>query len=187
MKAMTGNPLLGDLLAAAPPILAPVRESEPSLGCAECGLTGGVREDYRFVKPAGLIRCRVCALGRTAAWEPARVRLALVPELAQGLLNSVVTRLTVDLMRARAGEPIPAGIDARVQAHLLDALQQRAKATRAALPYTASAATLRQTLLALPAAARAGVRVELAGLRYLPEPADPELARFFNRRRARAV
>ena len=178
------NPLLGYLLAAAPPAFAPAVATEGGPACAECGLAGGALEDYRSTTPTGVLLCLVCTLGRTAAWEPERVRLALVPELAQGALNALVTRLTVNLLRARAGEPAPAGIEAVLQAKLLEDVQHRAAATRAALPWAASPARLRHTLLALPAAARARVRVELAGLRTLPEPADPALARFFNRRRA---
>lgn len=184
---MKGNPLLGDLLAADPPVvkvLTPARVLERPPQCAECSLIGGDREDYLSI--GGKVLCRICALGRTAAWEPARVRLALAPEIDQALLNAVVTRLTLDLMRARAGDPGRAGINTVLQAHLLEALQQRAKATHVALPYTVSAALLRQTLLALPIPVRAQVQEELAGLRYLPEPADPELARFFNRRRVQA-
>ena len=111
------------------------------------------------------------------------MRLLLAPELAQGPLNGVVTLLTANLLRARAGEPVPAGIDAVLQANWLEALQRRARATAGALPWAATAPRLRQTLRALPDAHRAAVMAELAGLRYLPEPADRELARFFNRRR----
>ena len=188
-------PLLAGLLADAPPAVRPVAPSARAGVCAECGLAGGDRDDFRWL-PAGRhgpglssapaaaqVVCRICALGWTAAWEPERVRLALIPEMAQGPLNALVTLLTVNLLRQRAGEPVPAGIAAVLQANWLDALQQRARATHAALPYTASAALLRQTLRALPPGGREPVLKELAGLRYLPEPADPELTGFFNRRR----
>lgn len=181
------NPLLSYLLADAPLDFAPARASKHLPACAECGLTGGVLEDYRSVAPAGVLLCQVCVLARTAAWEPERVRLALVPELAQGTLNALVTRLTVNLLRARAGEPVPVGIEVVLQAKLLEGLQERAAATRAALPWAASPVRLRHTLRALPAGARSGVLAELAGLRYLPEPTDPALTRFFNRRRALAA
>lgn len=179
------NPLLDDLLAAHPPVLTPVSARVAALVCDECGLAGGCTDDYwEVVAPTPTTLCQVCALGRSVAWETGRVRLALVPELRQAQLNSVVTLLTVNLMRSRAGASIPAGIDAVLQAHLLDALQQRAHATAAALPCAATPTRLRKTLQGLPPDARAGVAAELTALRYLPEPSDPELARFFNRRRA---
>jgi hypothetical protein len=179
------------LLADAPPTVGPVAPAAGDLVCVECGLTGGDREDFRWLSSghgsasdaAGEVVCRLCVLGWTAAWESARVRLALIPDWEQGLLNAVVTLLTVHRLRRRAGEPVPAGIDTVLQSKLLNELQQRAQETAIALPYTASAATLRQTLLALPAREREPVRAELSALRYLPEERDPELARFFNRRR----
>lgn len=185
MVKNVNNPLLGYLLADAPPNLRPA--SARPFVCADCGLTGGDPDDYRVFDSAGPMLCRICGLGRTAAWEPERVRLLLAPELAQGPLNAMVTLLVVNLLRARAGEPVPAGIEAVLQANLLDALQQRAQTTQTALPCAASAARLRHTLLALPVATRATVQGDLAGLRYLPEPTDPEVARFFNRRRALPV
>lgn len=191
-------PLLAGLLADAPPAIRPVAPATRACVCAECGLAGGDGDDFRWLPaaragrhgsglpaaaaPAAVV-CRICVLSWTAAWEPERVRLALIPELAQGPLNALVTLLTVNLLRQRAGEPVPAGIAAVLQANWLDALQQRARATHVELPYTVSAALLRQTLRALPAGGREPVLGELAGLRYLPEPADPELAGFFNRRR----
>lgn len=178
------NPLLGYLLAASPPALARASKRPPA--CAECGLAGGDGNDFYSLEPRGPTLCRICALCRTAAWEPERVRLALIPEWEQGLLNGVVTMLTVNLLRMRAGELIPSGIDGVWQSHLLDTLQHRVTATALALPVASSPARLRQTLRALPAAARAEVMTALAGLRLLPEPKDPELARFFNRRRAAA-
>ena len=110
------------------------------------------------------------------------MRLALIPEWAQNVLNGMVTVLTVNLMRVQAGEPVSSGIDLAWQSYLLDRLQQRAEATRQMLQGAASPARLRQTLRALPPVTRTRVMVELAGLRCLPEPGDPALARFFNRR-----
>lgn len=174
--------LLDHLLAESPPALAPAGDG--GTACAGCGLTGGSPDDYRRALPAGETLCRVCALGATAAWEPDRVRLLLAPELDQGRLNGLVTQLMVDRLRARAGEPVPAGIDAVLLAHWLETLQRRARATATALPWAATAARVRHTLRALPAEPRARLLAELAALRYLPELADPDLARFCERRRA---
>lgn len=130
------NPLLGYLLAASPPALARASKRPPA--CAECGLAGGDGNDFYSLEPRGPTLCRICALCRTAAWEPERVRLALIPEWEQGLLNGVVTMLTVNLLRMRAGELIPSGIDGVWQSHLLDTLQHRATATALALPVASS-------------------------------------------------
>jgi hypothetical protein len=173
--------LLDYLLAEFPPALTPAGDGETA--CAGCGLAGGSPDDYRRALPSGETLCRVCALGPAAPWEPDRVRLLLAPELDQGRLNGLVTRLAVDLRRARAGEPVPAGIDAVLLAHWLETLRRRTRATAAALPWAATPARARHTLRALPAEPRARLLAELAALRYLPEPTDPELARFFDRRR----
>lgn len=174
--------LLDGLLAESPPALTPAGNG--GTACAGCGLAGGSPDDYRRALPSGETLCRVCALGLTAAWELDRVRLLLAPELDQDRLNGLVTQLTVDLLRARAGEPVPSGIDAVLLAHWLETLQRRARATAAALPWAATPARARHTLRALPAEPRARLLAELAALRYLPETDDPELARFFDRRRA---
>ncbi len=174
--------LLDDLLAETPPALA--QAGDGGTACAGCGLAGGSPDDYRRALPSGETLCRVCALGPTAAREPDRVRLLLAPELDQGRLNGLVTRLAVELLRARAGEPVPAGIDAALLAHWLETRRRRARATAAALPWAATPARARRTLRALPAGPRARLLAELAALRYLPETDDPELARFFDRRRA---
>jgi hypothetical protein len=178
------NRLLEGLLAESPPALAPAGEG--AAACAGCGLAGGSPDDGLYLRAlrSGETLCRVCALGPTAAWEPDRVRLLLAPELDQGRLNGLVTRLAVELRRARAGEPVPAGIDAVLLAHWLETLMRRARATAAALPWAATPARARHTLRALPAGPRARLLAELAALRYLPDPADPALARFFDRRRA---
>lgn len=175
--------LLEDWLAESPPALAPAGRVGGTT-CAGCGLAGGSPDDYLRALPSGETLCRVCALGPTAAWEPDRVRLLLAPELDQGRLNGLVTQLMVDRLRARAGEPVSSGIDAVLLAHWLETLWRRARATAAALPWAATPARVRHTLRALPAEPRARLVAELAALRYLPEPADPELARFFDRRRA---
>jgi len=174
--------LLEGLLAESPPVLAPAGDG--GIACTGCGLAGGSPDDYRRALPSGETLCRVCALGLTAAWEPDRVRLLLAPELDQDRLNGLVTQLAVDLRRAHAGEPVPSGIDAVLLAHWLETLQQRARATAAALPWAATPARARHTLRALPAEPRARLLAELAALRYLPETDDPDLARFFDRRRA---
>jgi len=174
--------LLEGLLAESPPALAPAEAG--GTACAGCGLAGGSPDDYRRALPAGETLCRVCALGLTAAWEPDRVRLLLAPELDQDRLNGLVTQLAVDLRRARAGEPVPAGIDAVLLARWLETLRRRARATAAALPWAATPTRARHTLRALPAGPRARLLAELAALRYLPETDDPALARFFERRRA---
>lgn len=144
------------LLAASPPTLAPAGEGAHA--CAGCGLAGGSPGDYLRLRATGETLCRVCALGPAAAWSPGRVRLLLAPELDQGRLNGLVTRLAVELRRARA--------------------------TAAALPWAADPARARRTLRALPAGARARLLAELSALRYLPDPDDPGLAGFFDRRRA---
>lgn len=179
------NPLVGFLLAAAPPALA--QAPAPAGACAGCGLAGGCADDYVLAPVSGERLCRVCALGLTAAWEPGRVRLLLAPELEQGRLNGLVTQLAANLLRARAGEPAPIGIDAVLQANWLDDLERRARATADALPWAATPLRLRLTLRALPAGRRAEIAAALAALRYLPDPADPALARFFDRRRALAA
>jgi hypothetical protein len=69
-------------------------------------------------------------------------------------------------------------------AHWLETLMRRARATAAALPWAADPARARRTLRALPADPRAELLAELAALRYLPDPDDPGLAGFFDRRRA---
>ena len=137
--------LLDGLLAESPPAFAPAGDG--GTACAGCGLAGGSPDDYRRALPAGETLCRVCALGATAAWEPDRVRLLLAPELDQGRLNGLVTQLMVDRLRARAGEPVPAGIDAVLLAHWLETLQRRARATATALPWVATAARVRHTLI----------------------------------------
>lgn len=173
--------LLEHALAPDPPDFGPAVFGAGAARCQGCGLAGGGPEDYRYVRPAGPLLCAVCGLARQAAWEPERVRLAVIPELSQAALNALVVTLTVNLLRARSGAP-PRGIDARLQERLLEELQHRAEVTRLQLPWAASAALLRHVLLAQPPEARAATRRSLAGLRYLPEPADPPLAAFFHRR-----
>lgn len=186
---MTANPLLAQLLA---PELPTFRVGSAAASrCPECGGPAEPAAD-------GLAPCPICRLGWIAAWEPGRVRLALIPELAQGPLNALVVRLTLALMAAarsaaagagRPPKPAPDGAraaEAARQNRLLAALQGRVAATRAALPFAASPLVLRQTLLALPASRRAALVAELEGLRYLPEPGDPEVARWFRRRLALA-
>ena len=174
--------LLDALLAETPPALAPAGEG--ATACAGCGLAGGPPDGYLRLRATGATLCPVCALGPAAPWAPERVRLLLAPELDQGRLNGLVTRLAVELRRARAGEPVPAGVDAALLADWLETLRRRARATAAALPWAADPARLRRTLRALPAGPRARLLAELAALRYLPDPDDPGLAGFFDRRRA---
>lgn len=61
---------------------------------------------------------------------------------------------------------------------------RRLRATAAALPWAADPARARRTLRALPAGPRARLLAALSALRYLPDPDDPGLAGFFDRRRA---
>ncbi len=180
------TPLIAGWLGDAPPPLSAVDAAESPLICAGCGLSGSLATDYRRQLGDGALLCPVCALGPLAPWEPARVRLAVIPELPQGRLNALMIRLTVHRLQVRAGA-VPRSVDARLQAQILDGFQRRAALTRHALPWAASPALLRHTLRALPTAQRAVLMAELDGLRYLPEPTDPTLARFFNHRRRLAV
>ncbi|MCB1771520.1 MAG: hypothetical protein KDJ31_17775 [Candidatus Competibacteraceae bacterium] len=183
-------PFFERLVADAPPTLRSVALGGGDPVCAACGLRGGDRADFRELGVAGssgAVVCRLCALGWTAAWEPARVRLALIPEWDQGVLNALVIRWAVHKPpSATGGSAVMAG-HAVLASRLLEALHRRAEATHREWPITASTALLRQTLRAMPVNARAPVLAELAGLRYLPEPADRGWMDFFHRRRLRGL
>ncbi|MEE4379049.1 MAG: hypothetical protein V2J55_16280 [Candidatus Competibacteraceae bacterium] len=174
------NPLLVQLLAASPPLSTAV--DHPVDCCAGCGQSADP-DDYQQIAGGGPL-CLICRLGYLAAWQPERVRLALIPELHQGALNAVVIRMRVTLLeRQDRAQPIPGpaappAAEIMRQHHLMTLLQQRVADTHRLIPFTVSPYLLRQTLLALPDATRESLLAELAGLRYLPDPDDREVDRF---------
>ena len=187
---MNSIPFLEQLLADAPPTRRSITPGVVDAVCVTCGLRGGARADFCELGVAGFssaVVCRLCAVGWTAAWEPTRVRLALIPEWDQGVLNALVMRWTVHEPPSATGGSVMIAGDAVLASRWLETLHWRAKATHREWPVTASADLLRQTLRALPVNARAPVLAELAGLRYLPEPGDRGWMDFFHRCRLREL
>ena len=187
---MDSIPFLEQMLADAPPTLRSIAPGVVDVVCVTCGLRGGAHTDFCELGVAGFssaVVCRLCSVGWTAAWEPSRVRLALIPEWDQRVLNALVMRWAVHEPPSATGGSVVIAGHAVLASRLLETLHWRAKATHREWPVTASAALLRQTLRAMPVNARAPVLAELAELRYLPEPGDQGWIDFFHRRRLRRL